>query len=117
MRSFFICICLFFSCSLTIVAQEKREEMQLLVSPDEKSIVVALIDNKPFLMKMSDISLVKPVIKSIQIVQPKSAIYNKVQDSYQQYTKNMDCIFDIKLKEGTCLPDTLTKRIIKAPKK
>ena len=56
MRSFFICICLFFSCSLTIVAQEKREEMQLLVSPDEKSIAVALIDNQPFLMKMSDIS-------------------------------------------------------------
>ena len=53
----------------------------------------------------------------IQIVQPKSAIYNKVQDSYKQYTKNMDCIYDIKLKKGTCIPDTLTKRIIKALKK
>lgn len=117
MKSFFICICLFFSCNLTIVAQEKREELQLLVSPDEKNIAVALIDNKPFLMKVSDVRLIKTdIIQSIKIVSPKSGVFNKVQNSYQEYTKNMDCIFDIKLKEGTCLPDTLTKRTIKVPK-
>lgn len=117
MRSFFICICLFFSCSLTIVAQEKREELQLLVSPDEKNIAVALIDNKPFLMKMSDVRLIKSdIIQSIKIVPPKSGVFNKVQNSYQEYTKNMDCVFDIKLKEGTSLPEEFSGKVIKEPK-
>lgn len=114
MKRFLVCLCLIGCCCLTILAQKKREDLQLLVSPDVENIAIALIDNKPFLIKVSDVRLIdSKIMESISMYPAKSEDFKKVQNLYSGYTKNVKCVFDIKLKEGTCLPDEFCRKIIK----
>lgn len=100
-----------------MMGQKKKEELRLLVSPEVKNIAIALIDEKPFLIKLSDIRLIdSKTIESISMYPSKSKEFMEVQNLYSDYAKNVECVFNIKLKENTCLPDEFNK-VIKEQKK
>lgn len=104
------CFSLFSFVEADYVPQEKKDTLVVVARPEAKSVFVALIDGKPYLVEASDIQLLEEVMASLGIRGKDSDELKKIKNLYPEQTQNVSGVFVIKMKEGATLPDKFTKK-------
>lgn len=100
-----VCVSFLSLMNADYLPQEKKDSVIMIARPEAKSVFVALIDGKPYLVEASDVQLLEDVMASIAIRGKDSDEFKKIKKQYPEQAKNVSGVFVIKLKEGVVLPD------------
>lgn len=109
---YFMMLCMFPFMAYSQSASKGKEpkELNVLVSSEEKDVLLLSLNEEMFLITMKDIKdIAQKDIESIQMHLPGTSSFDSFVDEYKSTYPHIQAVFEIVTKEGTVLPKKYQK--------